>query len=168
MIELLPYEAELALRVFRALDPHDKIEAELVRGAATSDVTLFAEWHGANGWRLASFVVTAGALRSPFAVLGLSNTGQAGVGQAALLAARHSAHRRSLARLARILRRDLPDWAARHSVHRIECRAWARHPTAPGFLASCGFALEAPMPGFAAGRETFLQFAWTHPPTKET
>lgn len=168
MIELLPFQATLALQVFRSLDPHDQMEAEVIRGAPTEAVTLYAEWHGANAWRAASFVATHGPLRVPFAVLGVSNTGQAGVGQAALLAKAHGKHKRQLAQLARIIQREIVPWTQARGIHRIECRCWHAHPTAAGFLEHAGFTLDADMPGFGSdGSHRFLQYAWVAAPNLE-
>lgn len=168
MIELLPFQDTLALEVFRGLDPHDHMEAEVIRGAPAGAVTLYAEWHNANAWRAATYVATHGPLRAPFAVLGLSNTGQAGVGQAALLSKSHRAHKRPLAQLARIIRRDLAAWTAERGIHRIECRCWAAHPTASRFLEHAGFTLDADMPGFGSnGAHRFLQYAWVAAPSLE-
>jgi len=162
LVALKPYRADLAAHVLMHLDPYDQREAELVRGRPAQGLELFSDWHAGNAFRAASFVACWGVSARPFAVLGLSNTGVAGVGQAALLACDHAKHRRALAMLAITLRAEFPAWCVEHQVQRVECRSWAQHPTAASLLDAIGFHHEAEMPGFgAAGRTTFHQFSWT-------
>jgi len=166
MIEVRPYDDLAAMAVLSRLDPHDFMEAELVRGALSGHLALFAEWRAMEAVRLVSYVAITSPRRGarPFAVFALANTGQAGVAQAALLARDHHAFRRPLAELALAIRQGMPDFAARHEIHRIEARAWADHPTASALLVSLGFSPECDMPGFGlTGRITFRQFAWTCP-----
>lgn len=163
MIAARPYDDLSAMAVLSRLDPHDLIEAELTRGAPTSHLALFAEWRSIEAIRLASFVAFTGPDQGekPFAVFALSNTGQAGVAQAALLARNHRAFRRPLAELAVAIRRQMPAFANHRGVHRIEARSWAGHPTAAGLLVALGFDHECYMAGFGStGRVIFRQFAW--------
>lgn len=161
MIQLRPWEDMAAAAVFRALDPSDLLEAELVRGAAVGHLALWADWRSIEPLRLASFVaLTAGG--NPFAVFGLVHTGQAGVASAALLARDHRVFRRPLAQLAVILRDAFPGHCRERGVHRVEARSWSAHPTAPRLLAALGFRAEARMPGFGPdGATEFTQWAWT-------
>ncbi|MFN3953225.1 MAG: hypothetical protein ACK4LQ_02150 [Pararhodobacter sp.] len=159
MLEACAYDDLAALAVFRALDPHDLLEAQHIRGASVRYPQLFAEWHGAQAAAVLSLVLKAQGL--PFAVLLVGNTGQAGVAQAAMLARDHARFRPALVAAAREIRTRLPAFCARLGVHRIEVRAWAGHPRAGRFLRLCGFQQEAEMTGFGAvGAERFLQFAW--------
>lgn len=161
-VELRPYDPVAAQFVLARIDPYDQREAELARGAPTTGPELFAEWHAHNAYRVASHVAYAGVSRRPFAVLGLSSTGQAGVGAAALLACDHERWSGPLARLAVMIRLQFPAWCAAQQVHRIECRCWRDHPTAAGLLNAMGFRQEADMRGFGGtGAAHFLQFAWT-------
>lgn len=167
-LELRPWDDHDALIVFRTLDHHDQAEAEAVRGRSTSGVQLWADWRSVEQVRIVSILAaTAG---TPFAVLGLSHTGQAGVAEAALLARSHARFRVPLARLAVLIRRRLPLVAAEAGIHRIEARCAAMHPTAALLLEGCGFHLEAIMRGFGAdGGLSFRQFAWVRPrPTQES
>jgi hypothetical protein len=159
VIELRAFEDLAAMAVFNRLDPHDQIEAELTRGQPTGPLGLFAEWRAMQPAAIASFV--AHSAGRPFALFMLANTGQAGVAAAALLAARHDLNRLALARLAVALRRNMASFTKERGIHRIECRAWADHPTASRLLDSLGFHLEADMPGFGlSGQIHFRQFAW--------
>lgn len=164
MITVRPYEDLAAHAVLSRLDPMDFLEAEVTRGRATSALELFADWRAMNPARLASWVLFTGA-GEPFAVLGLSHTGAAGVAAAAMLARDHVRYRRPLAAAASAMRKGLPDWARETGVRRIEARAWGAHPTACALLARIGFAPEIAMPGFGpAGQDVFVQFAWTRQP----
>lgn len=167
MIHARPYSDEAAMAVFRNLDPWDQLEAEAIRGEPASHLALFGDWRAMRGAWLASWAVhhhLAGRWWHPFALVALVNTGQRGVASAALLACDHHLYRRPLVRLASEIRNTMPDWCASAGVHRIEARAWARHPRASAFLTLTGFRHEADMPGFGPdGTETFRQFAWTDP-----
>ena len=165
MIGIRPYEDLAAMAVFRRLDVHDQIEAELVRGVSCTALALFADWRAAQAQGPLSLVAVSGPAARPFAVLCLGNTGQAGVGQAALLACDHTRHRTDLARLAVAIRADMPGWCAARGIFRLEARCWAGHPTASALLASIGFVHDCDMAGFGGQtRATFRQFAWTAPP----
>lgn len=160
MITARPYEDYAAHAVLSRLDPIDLMEAAVTRGHSTTALELWADWRAMNAARLASWVLFSGA-GEPFAVLGLSHTGQAGVAGAALLARDHRRFRRPLAQAAVRMRRELPAFAAETGVRRIEARAWMAHPTACDLLQAIGFIPEAVMPGFGpAGRDTFCQFVW--------
>lgn len=165
MIELQPYSDHLAMHIFTSLDPNDHIEAELVRGVNTSHLAIFADWRSLEGVRLLSIIITdGGAQKTPIAILGLSNTGQAGVAQAALLSRSHERFKPQLREVAKRIRHELPIFAEEQGVYRIEARSWSEHPTANRFLRYCGFRLETQMPGFGAtGAFTFNQFAWISP-----
>ena len=166
MLEARPCEDFSAKAVIDRLDLHDFMEAELTRGAPTSNLALFADWRSMEPIRVASFVAYTAPYRGalPFAVFGLVNTGQAGVAQAALLARNHAYFRRPLAELGAMIRRGMPIFAAERGIHRIEARAWAGHPTASGLLTGLGFAHECDMAGFGlSGAITFRQFAWVSP-----
>lgn len=162
MIALRPYSDQDAMAVMRHLDPHDRMEAELVRGAGTTHLALFADWRAMEPASVVSVcVVTDG---TPFALLRLAHTGQAGVAQAALLARDHGRFRLPLARLAVTLRNTMPGWCTERGIRRIEARAWDRHPTAARLLRGIGFLPECFMPGFGAdGHAVFRQFAWIDP-----
>ncbi|MGR3456072.1 hypothetical protein [Pseudooceanicola sp.] len=169
MIELRPYDLHAAWSVFQNLDAHDHIEAEMTRGFSVPSLQLLTDWHAIEGARLLSLTVATGhnGWGTPFAVLGLMNTGQGGVAQAALLSRSHEKFRRPLAELGLRIRNGLAAFAVETGVHRIEARCWAGHPTASGFLTACGFTCDCDMPGFGSdGRATFRQFAWTN--AKET
>lgn len=168
MIRVRPWEDLAAMAVFRQLDIHDHMEAELVRGVSYTALGLFAEWRMAQGQGPLSLIAGTGPAERPFAVFCLGQTGQAGVVQGALLAAHHDSHRRALARLAIEIRNRMPRFAAEVTprIHRIEARAWAGHPTASRILAAMGFTHEADLPGFGpGGTHIFRQFAWTAPAT---
>lgn len=167
MIEVRPYDDLSAMAVLQRLDHHDHLEAELTRGAPTSPLALFGDWRAIQAIRVMSFVALTAPFQGgkPFAVFGISNSGQAGVAQAALLARDHAQFRRPLAELALLIRAEMPRECARMGVHRIEARSWAGHPTAGGLLTALGFAHECDMPGFGvSGNVTFRQFAWTAQP----
>lgn len=165
MIRVRPFDSLSAIAVFRQLDPSDQLEAELVRGAPSPALDLFADWRAATRGSLMNLVAeTAGG--TPFAVLTLAHSGQYGVAEAALLARDHARFRRPLAELALAIRQRMPDWCAEQGVRRIEARTWAGHPTAARLLAAIGFACEADLPGFGPdGRQHFRQFAWISPAT---
>lgn len=169
MIRVRPFEDLAAMAVFHQLDIHDHMEAELVRGAPYTALGLFAEWRMAQAQGPLSLVATTGPADRPFAVFCLGHSGQAGVAEAALLAADHRRNRMALARLAVAIRQRLPAFTAETGIRRIEARCWAGHPTAPRLLSGIGFSHEADMPGFGGdGRQTFSQFAWTQPATTAT
>jgi hypothetical protein len=162
MIQVRPWEDLAAMAVFNRLDLHDQVEAELVRGASCTALGLFADWRAAQAHAALSLVIHSGPAARPFAVLCLGHTGQAGVAEAALLAADHTRHRIDLARLAVTIRARMPGWCAQVGMNRIEARCWLQHPTAARLLTAMGFDHEATLPGFGRdGRATFRQFAWT-------
>ncbi|MDZ7919974.1 hypothetical protein [Rhodoferax sp.] len=164
MITLRPYEDYAAWAVFRALDVHDHMEAEAVRGASATSLALFADWRVAQAHGLLSVVAHAGPAQRPFAVVTMGHTGQKGVAEAAMLACDHARHACALARLAIIMRRGLPRYATDSGITRIEARSWAAHPTAARLLTAIGFTHECDMPGFGrAGEAMFRQFAWNAP-----
>lgn len=166
MIRVCPFEDLAAMAVFRQLDVHDHMEAELVRGVPYTTLGLFAEWRMAQAHGPLSLIATTGSAERPFAIFCLGHTGQAGVAQGALLAAHHDRHRIALARLALAIRDKMPAFAAETGIHRIEARCWAGHPTAARLLTGMGFAHEADLSGFGRdGAHTFRQFAWTRPAT---
>jgi len=166
MITLAPFDNLGAMAVLSRLDPSDLIEAHLVRGVHADHLTLFADWRGMQAQAVLSLVLKDDRRGGkPFAVLALSNTGQAGVAQAALLARDHAAHWRALATAALMIRAGLPEYCAEWGIYRIEARCWAGHPSAARFLTHCGFAPETDMPGFGPdGTAIFRQFAWITPP----
>lgn len=158
-----PYDDLAAMAVFRNLDVHDHLEAELVRGASTTHLGLFGDWRAMQPHHVLSLVAITAPNRgaTPFAVLCLANTGQAGVAQAALLARNHALFRTPLRELVRAMARHLPIEARTRGIHRIEARCWAGHPTASRLLSALGFVPEADLYGFGAdGRAVFRQFAW--------
>lgn len=167
-----PYSDHAAMNVLSRLDVMDHIEAEQMRGRPISHLELFADWRAIEPARVVSLVLSTGseAAPQPFAVLGLSNTGQAGVAQAALLARDHKKFRGALIGAARHIRAQMPVFCADNGIYRIEARSWAGHPRAAQFLRACGFIHETDMSGFGGAAATmFSQFAWTHPtPEKET
>lgn len=163
MITARPWEDLAAVAVFRQLDAADHLEAELVRGAPAQGLGLWADWRAVAGHRLLDLVLHTGA-GTPFAVLGLSHTGQAGVASAALLARNHARFARPLAQAVVLIRARMPAWCADTGVRRIEARSWTGHPTAGRLLSAIGFAAEADMPGFGGdGSVKFTQWAWTAP-----
>lgn len=163
MIEARPFSDLAAWSVFQALDPWDWLEAEATRGGNVTAPGLYADWRSVEGARLLSLVIvsTRNGPAVPFAVLGLSHTGQAGVAQAALLARDHKRFKRELIHAGRRIRAEMPEFCAKVGIHRIEARCWAGHPTAARLLKSIGFHHEADMPGFPpAGTGVFRQFAY--------
>jgi hypothetical protein len=165
MIDVRPYDDHAAFHVLTNLDAEDHREAEVVRGAPTTGLAIFSDWRAIEAARLLSLVIATGhhGHGTPFAVLGLSHSGQAGVAQAAMLSRNHLKFRRPLAELALQIRRQLPVFAAEYGVRRIEARSLDGHPTAGAFLTGCGFQKDCIMPGFGPnGRDRFVQFSWTH------
>jgi hypothetical protein len=171
MIQLRPYDDLSAMAVLQRLDVNDRLEAEIIRGAATTALALFGDWRAMQAHHVASYVVHTDPAHgaNPFAVLAIANSGQAGVANAALLARDHRAWRRPLAVLALHLRNVMPQWCFERGINRVEARTWAGHPTASSLLIGIGFTFEAEMPGFGSnGREIYRQFAWSaHPHTTE-
>lgn len=171
MITLRPHDDATSRQVLGQLDMCDRLECEFFRGRAIDDpMTLWADWRAMVPAHLVSLVALdrrrdgQGFVDVPFAVLALANTGQAGVGQAALLARSHAAFRVALARLVVMIRQGLPELAREHGIHRIEARSWGDHPTAGRLLAGIGFRCEAVMPGFGvSGSLSFHQWAWISP-----
>ena len=164
MIRVHPFEDLAAMAVFSRLDVHDHIEAELVRGAPSTALGLFADWRTAQAQGPLSLIATTGPAGRPFAVLALVNSGQAGVAEGALLAADHSRYRMAMARLAVAIRQRLPAFCTETGIRRIEARCWAGHPTASRLLSGIGFRHETDLPGFGRdGVQTFRQFAWVWP-----
>lgn len=163
MIIARPFTDLSAMAVFRQLDPSDHLEAELIRGAPAHALGLFADWRAASRACLLNLCIET-STGTPFAVLALAHTGQAGVAEAALLARNHARFARPLRELAATIRAELPKWCAEHGIHRIEARCWAGHPSAARLLSLIGFRAEADMLGFGqTGQITFRQFAWIDP-----
>ena len=166
-LHVLDYDDHRAMAVLSRLDPVDQQEANVGRGQSVSHLALFADWRAINAARLLSVVLCHGNspdMATPFAVLGLSNTGQAGVAQAAFLARDHERFKSPILSALRRIRRELPGFCAELGIHRIEARSWAEHPRAPFFLRGCGFRYETDLRGYGAdGRDTFQLFAWTSP-----
>tara|TARA_R110000764_G_scaffold11553_1_gene34580 strand:+ start:14638 stop:15171 length:534 start_codon:yes stop_codon:yes gene_type:complete len=165
-----PYSDSSAMLVLSRLDPMDHIEAEQFRGRHVDRLELFADWRAMNAARVVSLVLCTGseAAPIPFAVLGLSLTGQAGVAQAALLARNHVKFRRPLITAGAEIRGRLPAFCEENNIYRIEVRSWGGHPRAARFLTLCGFQHEIEMPGFGgASGTTFHQFAWTQATTEK-
>ena len=176
-IDARPYDDFAALQVFRHLDRNDLIEAQVVRGAAASHLSLFGDWRAAGAAAIASFVLHVedhqALADQPFAVLALAHTGQTGVAQAAFLARSHGKFRGPIARAAVLIRQRLPHLCADTGIHRIEARCFNAHPTAPRLLTALGFQHECTMAGFGArGANRFRQYAYLSPtipqPEKET
>jgi len=164
MIVVEPYDDDGALAVFQSLDHHDLAEAAEVRGAFPAHLILWAEWRAMRPAWIGSWLLKARPGARAFAVLALSNTGQAGVAQAAFLSRDHARHRAAIGRAAVLIRRGLPGVCADLGVNRVECRCSAAHPTASTFLVAVGFGLEADMPGFGPdGGAVFRQFAYRPP-----
>lgn len=164
VLQVMPWADELALPVFQFLDHYDLLEAAMVRGEGpVTGHGLWADWRAMNAARAVSHVACverAGGRIVPFAVLGIANTGQGGVAQAALLCRAHRTFRREIAMLGILLRRELPAFAATTGIRRIEARSWSHHPTAGRLLSALGFELEAIMPGFGPdGGAIFHQYA---------
>jgi hypothetical protein len=160
MIQVRPYDDRSAMAVLQVLDIADAMEVNLVRGQVTDPLALFADWRTLQTQFLASFIAqTRGG--TPFAVFGLSPTGQAGVACAALLARDHARYRRPLAELALQVRALLPQYCRDTGLRRIEARTWAQHPTASGLLTGLGFCYEMSMRGFGpSGATVFDQYAY--------
>ncbi|WP_284262481.1 hypothetical protein [Roseicyclus amphidinii] len=164
MIELLPYQPDLAAAVFRDLDPWDRLEAEAVRGAPQHYLGLFGDWHAVARQHLATVVLARrGPLGlRPFAVAGLANTGTAGLAEVAFLASDHRKHRWSIGRAAVQFRPLFLEACQNGGISRVEARCWADHPTAPAFLAHFGFSHQCDLPGTGrGGAYTFRLFALT-------
>jgi hypothetical protein len=162
MIDLRPWDDLTGMAVMRALDPNDFREAEVVRGATVTHLSLFADWRAMLGAQLYGFVAHDDKWMSarPFALGAIVNTGQAGVAQVALLARDHRLHRVSLARLCVTIRQQLPLFCRERGIFRVEARCWFDHPTASTLLEAMGFDHEADMYGFGRdGRAIFRQFA---------
>lgn len=168
MIDVRPYYAAAALSVFERLDRWDRFEAEAVRGGRTHYLSLFADWHAVHAANPFAWVLHARQRASwvPFAVVGIANTGQVGVGGAAFLSCDHNRFARSIAQAAVLIRDRMPVLAEQQGIARIEARCLAAHPTASRFLTFIGFAHEADMPGFGGrgAAHVFRQFAWTPNP----
>lgn len=165
-----PYSDHAAMAVLSRLDPMDQQEADLTRGWRASHLELFADWRGINAGRLLSLVLSVGpkAAPIPFAVLGLSHTGQGGVASAAMLGRSHERFSRALIAACLLIRTEMPKFCADNGIHRIEARSWSQHPRANRFLRGCGFHHEATLPGYGPeGRHTFCQFAWTQTPIEK-
>ncbi|MGS4947419.1 hypothetical protein ACVDG3_18225 [Meridianimarinicoccus sp. RP-17] len=165
MIDVRPYDAPAALSVFERLDRWDLFEAGAVRGGRTHYLSLFADWHAVHAANPLAWVLhVRQPLRwLPFAVVGIANTGQAGVGGAAFLSCNHDLFARPIAQAAVLIRDRMPVVAQQQGIGRIEARCLAAHPTASRFLTYLGFAHEADMPGFGGrgAAHVFRQFAWT-------
>lgn len=163
MIEATAYENRAAMAVLSQLDPADWTEARLIRGGAGDHLDIFADWRAVQAGAVLSLVLRdprRGGI--PFAVLCLGHTGQGGVAQAALLSRSHRTFRRALAATALRIRDQLPAFCREAGIRRVEARCWAKHPSAPRFLAACGFREEVRMTGFGGDADaTFIQFAWT-------
>lgn len=169
MITLAPYDDHAAMAVLSALDPMDHMEAQVTRGVSVSHLALFADWRAAQAGAILSLILRAGGeAGTPFAVLVLGNTGQAGVAQAAMLSRDHTRFRRPLIEAALLIRRDMPVFCAEQGIYRIEARSWANHPRAARFLQASGFQKEVEMAGFGgAGQNRFCQFSFTAPIPEE-
>lgn len=158
------YSDLAAMSVLSRLDPMDHLEAEMTRGRAVSHLAIFADWHAMEPARVVSLVLCTGhaAAPVPFAVLGLSLKGEAGVAQAALLSRDHTKFSRALIAACLLIRQKMPAFCKEHGIRRIEARSWAGHPRAARFLTSSGFRFETSMAGFGPdGTAEFRQFAWT-------
>jgi hypothetical protein len=59
----------------------------------------------------------------------------------------------------RCCRQDYVPAARAAGARRIECRTWAGHRDARGFLEAVGAAVECELPGYGRGGETFVQYA---------
>lgn len=155
-----------AFEVFKHLDPNDHREAEVARGIDQTHLSLFADWRAALGQMVLARVISErrASAEHPFALLGLTYTGLAGVAEAAFLSRDHALYRRQVAVAAILIRETLPTIAQQLGLHRIEARCWAKHPTAAQFLDAIGFAHETDQLGFGVtGAETFRLFAWVAP-----
>ncbi|RIA01346.1 hypothetical protein D1122_01400 [Cereibacter sphaeroides] len=166
MIDVRPFDDLAAMAILQRLDPHDHLEAELMRGAPATPLALFADWRAMQQIRWLSYVAFTSPARGakPFALFALAQSGFCGVGEAALLARDHGQFRRPLAELAILIRREMRAETARLGIHRVACRSWSDHPTAARLLEAIGFRHECDMPGYGrSGTVTFRQFAWTAP-----
>lgn len=166
MIEILPYQPDLAAAVFRDLDPWDRLEAEAARGEPQHYLGLFGDWHAVSRHHLASVVLARRRPLGlqPFAVAALANSGTAGVAEAAFLSSDHAKHRWSIARAAVQYRPLFLEACHNGGVSRVEARCWSEHPTAPIFLSHMGFSYQCDLPGTGrAGAYTFQLFALTLP-----
>lgn len=164
-IALRPYDDLSAMVIFQALDPCDQYEVDLVRGAVTTPLALFAEWRAMQPGFVVSYIAQTGR-GTPFAVFGLAHAGQAGVVTAGLLARDHRHFRRQLAQLGVLIRRHLPDLCRDNGIRRVEVRTWSDHPTAKGLLHQIGFCEECRLTGFGpAGADLFHQFSRVFTPS---
>lgn len=164
-LTLVPWNNMTGMSVLKSLDPHDRVEVQLIRGHVADHLDIFSDWRNMQASAVLSLILKSGVAGGrAFAVLALGDTGQAGVAQAALLARDHKRHARALARAALTIRAAMPEFCTARGIHRVEARSWQDHPTAGRFLRACGFHFETAMPGFGGdGRTVFHQFAWTTP-----
>lgn len=93
-----------------------------------------------------------------FAMFGMTRPFAGGVVQGGFLARDHAEWRRPIARLASILRDEIPLHARERGVQRIEARSWADHPTAPQLLRHLRFEHEAELPAYGIGGVAFRQW----------
>lgn len=169
-VQLRPYDNLSAHAVLTRLDPADRAEAALIRGGEADGLDLFADWRAGAAFWIGSRVAVSSPVRGavPFAVVAVTRAIAPGIAHAALLARDHGRFRRDLVELARLLAAELPGWAARERLTRIEARSWAGHPRAAGLLMAVGFCAECVMPGFGpAGRDSLIQWAWTRAAAEE-
>lgn len=162
MVELVPYDDQLASFVLQNLDGNDLLETAVVRGIAPTGLALFADWRSMNPHRVVSLVAIGGELSQPFAVFGLSNTGAYGVAEAAFLARDHEKNARDIMALAREIKKQIAQFSLDLGIRRIEARCSEQHPTASRFLRFIGFQSEAVLAGFGAnGDQNLIQFSYT-------
>lgn len=166
-VVLQPWSDELALDVFRDLDPNDREEMFITMGCALTPLQVFSGWKTvAPLCAYEAIAVASGPSRQgAFAALSLVRNGPAGTAEASLLARRHRAWRWQLGALAVIVKRDLPGMMAQLGLRRVEARCWEDHPTAGVLLGRLGFRQEGgPLAGFGEdGAHRFLQFAMVRP-----
>lgn len=160
MIRLAPFSNAAGWAVLTRLDLDDALEAAAYDGHPVDAFTLLRDWQTGHAAAQLSQVACTSA-GTPFALILVAPTGQAGVSQAALLSRDHRQFGPHLARLAVLIRDGIDAWSEQVGVRRIEARSHADHPRADRLLRFCGFDLEARLPGFgASGDETFHQYAW--------
>lgn len=165
MIRLGPWNDLDGYAVLARLDAADLLEAQATRGGDVTGLSLFAEWRGAQAGAHLSLIAHTVPGAQAFAVLGLFQSGIAGVAVAGFLARHHARFAWPLARLGAAIRAELPATMRAHGLNRIEVRAWAGHPRAGRLLRHIGFHQECSCPGCGPqGDQTFLQFAYVIQP----
>lgn len=157
---LVPFQDGAAVHVLRGLDPADRDECVLTSPLMGDHYALHRCWASIPALPGSNHVVMSARTLRPCALFMANPTGVDGVASVALLARDHRKHWRELAELCLCLRSQLPVYAQKMGLHRIEVRCWEDHPTAPRLLRAMGFQIEGVLRGFGPeGQHRFIQFA---------